>query len=298
MAISRKAVSLAVLSTAISVSAYLPPLSAAEARASSKEVLPLIGINTDVEGTNPKEAKIYSLYYEAIEKSGGIPVLLPPLSEEKTKAALHRLDGIMLIGGPDYPPSIYGQEKNPKTHLMHEDRSKFDMVLASEAIATADMPVLGICAGSQVLNIASKGSLIQDIPTQKPESKIKHSSPNGWEVGFARHPIAIDRDSKLYKIYGSTPPSVVSSHHQCIDKVGSGFKVVAHSEDGVPEAIESTDGRFLIGVQYHPERDYEGNKILFDAFVSSCKHRAQDREAAVNAGSHADNSGKVTATTK
>ncbi|MBX9722080.1 MAG: gamma-glutamyl-gamma-aminobutyrate hydrolase family protein, partial [Candidatus Obscuribacterales bacterium] len=107
----------------------------------------------------------------------------------------------------------------------------------------------------------------QDIPSLKPESKIKHASPHGWTEGFNKHGVEINEGCKLATALGQTHLSVVTSHHQCIDKPGSGINVTAKSEDGLVEAVERNGERFVVGVQWHPERDFDSNQKLFGEFV-------------------------------
>ncbi len=238
---------------------------------------PVIGINLDLEGAEHRESKISVLYYEAIKKAGGIPVLIPPIASADLKQILPQLDGVMMIGGADYPPSLYNKETEANTSIMEKERSEFDVDLTRAALATPDLPILGICAGCQVLNIQPGGSLTQDIPTHHPESKVMHASRDGWKKGFNKHVVTFESDSKLGKIY-TAPLAVPTSHHQCIDKVASGFKVVGKSADGLPEAIEKNDSNFVVGVQFHPERDYEANKALFTEFIKWANERRQRRE--------------------
>ncbi|MBI2810143.1 MAG: gamma-glutamyl-gamma-aminobutyrate hydrolase family protein [Candidatus Melainabacteria bacterium] len=249
---------------------------------------PIIGVNLDLEGLEHKEGTISVLYYEAIKKAGGIPLLIPPVSGADLQEILPKLDGIMMIGGADYPPSLYNKETEPKTSLMEKERSDFDVELTKAALATPDLPVLGICAGCQVLNIQPGGSLIQDIPTHQPASKIMHASHDGWKKGFNKHVVTFETDSKLGKIY-KTPLAVPTAHHQCIDKVASGFRVVAKTADGLPEAIEKTGAAFVVGVQFHPERDYEANKALFAELIRVASERHQKREKLAQASDSTTN---------
>lgn len=244
---------------------------------------PIIGINLDLTGTEHREASISVLYYEAIKKAGGIPVLIPPVSSADLKEILPKLDGVMMIGGADYPPSLYNKETEPKTSLMEKERSDFDVELTRAALATPGMPILGICAGCQVLNIQPGGSLTQDIPSGHPESKIMHASPDGWKKGFNKHVVTFEPGSKLGKLY-TAPLAVPTSHHQCIEKVAPGFKVVGKAADGLPEAIEKTDANFVVGVQFHPERDYEANKALFGELIRNAEERHEKREKLARSG--------------
>ncbi len=249
----------------------------AKADPTSLNTKPLIGINLDLEGVEHKEGTISVLYYEAIKKSGGIPILIPPISKQDLRELLPKLDGVMMIGGADYPPALYGKETEPATSLMEKERSDFDIELTKAALETEDLPILGICAGCQVLNIQPGGSLIQDIPSHQPNSTIMHSSHDGWKKGFNKHTVQFESDSKLGKIYGA-PLAVPTAHHQCIDKVADGFRVVARTADGLPEAIEKTGERFVVGVQYHPERDFEANKALFAELIRLASKRHLQKE--------------------
>jgi putative glutamine amidotransferase len=249
----------------------------AKAETTSANLKPLIGINLDLEETDHKESTISVLYYEAIKRSGGIPILIPPISKQDLHELLPKLDGVMMIGGADYPPALYGKETEPATSLMEKERSDFDMELTKAALETPDLPILGICAGCQVLNIQPGGSLIQDIPSHQPKSAIMHASHDGWKKGFNKHTVKFESDSKLGKIY-SAPLAVPTAHHQCIDRVATGFRVVARTEDGLPEAIEKTGERFVVGVQYHPERDFEANKALFAELIRLASKRHVQKE--------------------
>lgn len=272
------------MKTILKTSLLLSLLAAGLACSSSTQALeldrrPLIGINTDIDGEKPEVSRVNSQYIEAVQKAGGVPVLIPPLSAEELKSVLPNLDGVLMIGGDDYPPSLYKQEQHEKVSLMKKKRSQFDMLLASAAIAEKNLPFLGICAGCQALNIASGGSLIQDIPSAKPASKVKHSSPEGWQKGFSKHEVELAKSSKLRSIYGSEKIEVVSSHHQCVDSVGKDLELAARSEDGVAEAIEKQGQRFALGVQWHPERDFETNKSLFAEFIKQAAiYNRQKRE--------------------
>lgn len=239
----------------------------------AEESKPLIGINMDIqdENKNPEIYRIQKKYVQALAKSGGIPILIPPTKSSDIDQILSRLDGIMLIGGPDYPPEFYGEKAQKSVHLMSKTRSNFDRDLARALLKRKRFPILGICAGSQILNIVSGGSLVQHIPKQYPDSKLIHASRNGWTKGFNRHEVKLKPKSKIKAIYSKENITVVTSHHQAVKKLGKGMKVGARSEDGVIEAIESKNDRYLIGLQWHPERDYKTNSTLFKNFVEQCK---------------------------
>lgn len=228
---------------------------------------PIIGINLDITQGPPPVASVQSTYYEAIQKAGGIPILLPPMPDADLEALLSQIHGLVLIGGPDYSPALYGEPAHPSCELLDPTRQDFDLRLAQRAIAHTSMPVLGICGGCQLLNISLGGSLIQDIKSEHPNSQVEHTSANGWQEGFARHAVLIERESLLGKIYRLEQLDVPTSHHQAIKTLGAGLRAVARAEDGIIEAVEMGTRKFTVGVQWHPERDFDGNAQLFKTFV-------------------------------
>ena len=234
---------------------------------------PLIGINLDIKAGPPEEACIQTTYTEAIVKSGGIPILLPPMPEEDLAEVVRRLDGIMLIGGLDYCPSLYKEPADASVELASPRRQQFDLSLLRQVLKQANMPLLGVCAGAQLLNIELGGTLVQDIKSSFQDSTIEHSSENGWKNGFSRHDVKVEKDSIIGSLYPARRFSVPTSHHQSVKELGSGLKVTAVADDGVIEAIELSASSFIVGVQWHPERDYDTNKPLFDRLVSASRER-------------------------
>lgn len=230
---------------------------------------PIIGVNLDVKAGPPEQAAIQSNYYKAIQDAGGIPVLLPPMPDSDLEVLLRSISGLMLIGGDDYCPSHYGEQTHAKVELCHPNRDEFDIRLIKKALASSSMPLLGICAGAQLLNISLGGSLIQDIRSELKEAQ-EHTSKNARENGFNKHPVKLEPHTELANIYKATELTVVSSHHQAIRKLGDGLTAVAWAEDGIIEAVESKTRPFTIGVQWHPERDYATNTELFAEFVRRC----------------------------
>lgn len=204
-------------------------------------------------------------YLRAVREAGGIPVVLPNTggNTESIPDYLARLDGLLLPGGADIPPSEYGEEAHETVELLDEDRYRFERALVRAWIDESEKPLLGICLGSQWINVSSGGSLVQDIPSEV-----------GGNHRDTTHPIALEPDSRLARILGKTELEVNSMHHQAADEIGRGLRAVAKSPDGVVEATESTDPqRFLIGVQWHPEKmvDDETQKKLIKAFVSESR---------------------------
>lgn len=187
-------------------------------------------------------------YVDAVKEAGAIPVVVPPLPDTDTMAMyVARLDGLVLIGGRDIPPDAYGEEAAPQVVPMERQRWDAESELLRQWLAT-DKPVLGICLGSQVANVVQGGTLIQDIPTEVGE-EVSHREPGG-----AWHKVTIDDESQLHEILGESEVVVWAQHHQSVDEIGDGLVVVAHSDDGVIEAMEMKDKPFAVFVQWHPER--------------------------------------------
>ncbi|HEY9679786.1 MAG TPA: gamma-glutamyl-gamma-aminobutyrate hydrolase family protein [Drouetiella sp.] len=234
---------------------------------------PIIGINLDVKNGPPPQAQIQANYYEVIQRAGGIPVLLPPMSDDDIEELLKGLSGIMLIGGPDYCPTKYGEEASHLVELCSAQRQEFDFRVIETTLNKTDLPILGICAGAQLLNIALGGSLIQDINSEFPDTKVVHTNDDGYHKNPHKHPVILQADSQLGRIYKKERLDVPTSHHQSVKKLGRGLTATAHAEDGIIEAVELDSRHFTLGVQWHPERDYAGNSELFVQFVqAAAKH--------------------------
>jgi putative glutamine amidotransferase len=206
-------------------------------------------------------------YIHAIEDHGGIPrTLYPGVPPE----ALTDLKGLLLTGGRDIDPIHYGEEQHETTDIDF-DRDALELPLCKRAME-ADLPVFGICRGIQVMNVAMGSSLYQDIPSQFADHlthKILVNTDDSW------HDIKIQSDSLLNQITGESVAEVNSRHHQSLKVIGEGFTVTAQSADGIIEAIEDESKRFMLGVQYHPERMFqtaesrEHRRKLFEAFIEA-----------------------------
>lgn len=197
----------------------------------------------------------------AVREAGGVPVILPMSGgAEAIPDYLERLDGLLMPGGLDIPPAIYGEEVHETVAPLAQERHEFERALGTAWIEESDKPLLGICLGSQWINVLHGGSLVQDIPS---ELGGNHRGTN--------HVVTLERDSRLARICGKTEFEVNSRHHQAVGTLGRNLRIVARSSDGVVEATETTDAeRFLIGVQWHPEGmvpDDERQKKLLKAFV-------------------------------
>ena len=227
---------------------------------------PIIGI-TFVENieNNPDNN-----YIRAIKEFGGIPLTLyPGISDFK----LDDIDGLLLTGGGDIHPDNFKAEWHPTLKYVDQARDALEIPLCREAItATDDLPVFGICRGIQVMSVAMGGSLYQDIPSEYPEEASCQSQVNDVD---SRHTIEIVTGSRLNQITGKRTDEVNSAHHQAVKEKGEGFEVTARTKEGIIEAMENKSKRFVLGVQYHPERmietaDFqEHRRKLFEAFIQA-----------------------------
>jgi putative glutamine amidotransferase len=228
---------------------------------------PIIGITTYVTpakwGYWDLEASLIPHdYVRAVEEAGGRPLLVPP-SGEGIEETLDSLDGIVFSGGSDLDPAQYGEEAHPETFGIHEERDRAELELMKAALER-DMPVLGICRGIQVLNVARGGNLIQHLPEIVGHEGHKHDPPGA----FSDHDVEIEPETRLATILGDRHP-VKSHHHQGLDAVGEGLRVSAHAEDGSIEGVEDPEHRFALGVLWHPEAG--DDRKLFEALVEQAR---------------------------
>ncbi len=209
--------------------------------------------------------------FEAVEEAGGIPLLAPFLKEE---AAIEQLvaaaDGIFITGGEDIEPKRYGEEREPFCQDVCLPRDEFEFKVIKHALAM-NKPTLCICRGSQLLNVALGGTLYQDIATQAPGS-LDHVAYGSLREETA-HTVAIEEGSILHKALGKTTLGTNSGHHQAVKDLAPGLTVIAKTEDGIVEATQMNDKRFVLGCQWHPEmiENSEQYHKIFDAFVAACK---------------------------
>jgi putative glutamine amidotransferase len=207
---------------------------------------PLIGITSVYEparGDKSAETTVGFAYVWAVAENGGVPVVLPTVDDERVlQRYLEMLDGLVLIGGDDIPPEAYGEQPHETVKPLTKERYDFERKLIARWLASGK-PLLGVCLGMQFTNVVSGGTMIQDIPSEVGK-KVNHR---------AYHRVQIEPGSTLANLLGATEASVLSSHHQAVEKLGKNLRVMAHSEDGVVEALERTDGKFGLFVQWHPE---------------------------------------------
>lgn len=238
------------------------------------ETKPLIGINLDVSQRTLRTCSIEENYVQVIRKSGGNPILLPPMPDQDLDSAISALSGLVLIGGPDYSPALYGEFQHNEVQCMDDERQVFDSALVRVALHDFNLPILGICAGSQLLNIDLGGTLIQHIPSLVPQSTVEHRWLDRSTLHY--HNVNLEDGSKLSSIYKTTRFRVPTSHHQAVKRLGEGLRVAARADDGVIEALELIGDRFVVGVQWHPERDFQRNQVLFQSFIEAAAG-AQDK---------------------
>jgi putative glutamine amidotransferase len=220
---------------------------------------PVVGITTYVEQASwghwqLDAALIPYDYVQAIERAGGTPLLVPPV-EDGIEEILDTLDGLLLSGGADLDPETYGAEAHPQTTGLRPDRDRSELALLEGALAR-DLPVLAICRGSQVLNVARGGDLVQHLPDVV--GSELHKEVSGV---FSEHAVRVDPSSRVPDV-----GTVKSHHHQGFGRVGNGLREVAWAEDGTVEAVEDPDRRFAVGVLWHPEAGEDAR--LFDALVA------------------------------
>lgn len=211
-------------------------------------------------------------YVQSITRAKGIPVLLPSLTDEEVPALLDLIDGLVLSGGGDVAPSTYGAPDDGVSTAVDEDADSFETALVRHAEAR-DLPVLGICRGCQILNVAFGGTLHQDITEEgSAHGGLAGQTPD--ELLSARHEVAMVEGSTLAGVYGVERRMVNSIHHQAIDEVADGFSVAAVAPDGTVEAIEATGSWTALGVQWHPERMTAHEEApLFRSFVDAVRSR-------------------------
>lgn len=235
----------------------------------------VVGITCGIAAVRDEQRPQYvtnRAYVRAIEQAGGLPLILPIVEETGLLGRyLGLIDGLLLTGGPDVGPAIYGEEPHPKLGRVDADRDLFELPLIRAAVAQ-DVPVFGICRGIQSLNVALGGTLFQDLPAQLPSTIQHEQSDAGIPRSQTSHSVEIEADSRLAEIVGGQQMMINSLHHQALKKVAEGLIVMARAEDGVVEAVEDPDRHFLLAVQFHPEEtathDAKSRK-LFEAFVEA-----------------------------
>jgi putative glutamine amidotransferase len=242
---------------------------------------PVIGICTALErarwGMWDQEAVLLSRsYVKAVQDAGALVLMLPPdeLLLENPAEALDLLDGLVLAGGADIDPASYGEARHPETLDTVPERDRFEIALVRAAIER-DLPVLGICRGMQLINVAYGGTLLQHLPERF--GHHEHLRVPGTFDG-ADHDVELIDGSLAARAAGETDHATKSHHHQGVDRLGEGLRISGNSAmDGLPEAIEMDGRRFVLGVQWHPEADRDSHVV--GALVAEARKHMQERVA-------------------
>ncbi|KQR24338.1 glutamine amidotransferase [Agreia sp. Leaf335] len=246
---------------------------------SASEQLPVIGLTTYLERAKTgvwdvPASFLPKVYFDAVEKAGGIAVLLPPqaVSDAIADRLLDSLDGLILTGGKDIEPSRYGQEAHPETDEPRPDRDAWEDTLLRRAIER-EIPFLGICRGAQMLNVARGGTLHQHLPDVVGDRRYQ-----AGEGVFNHVEVSVEQDSRLAGLLSDTI-DVPVYHHQAIDTLGDGLVVTARTPDGTIEAVELDSVPFGVAVQWHPEESREDIRLFAGLVEAASKYRAQEQDS-------------------
>lgn len=235
---------------------------------------PVIGLPTLAIPPGPKPPRygINQSYVRALVAAGCAPVLIPLIDDQdRLRAIYERLDGLVFPGGADVAPSEYGEQPVDNFNVIEPERDRTELTLARWAYDD-NLPTLGICRGQQLLNVALGGSLYQDLRHQG-VTHVEHSEAHGQGRTALIHRVRLDPDSRLAQLIDETSVDVNSLHHQAVKKIAAPLTITGRSQDGVIEALESPERRFLIAVQWHPEEidDLPWVQRLFSGFAKAAQ---------------------------
>lgn len=234
---------------------------------------PVVGVTTYVEAAEWGHWRLDAAlvpydYVRGLERAGARVLLVPP-DDDGVEETLDALDGLLLSGGNDLDPQSYGAEAHPETTGTKPERDRGELALLEAALAR-DMPVLAVCRGVQVLNVARGGDLVQHLP-----ERVGHEDHRAVRGVFSDHGVRIEEASRLGSVVGSEVPIVKSHHHQGLGRVGDGLRETAWAEDGTVEAVEDPEKRFAVGVLWHPEAGDDAR--LFEALVAEAHAYKKDK---------------------
>jgi putative glutamine amidotransferase len=248
-------------------------------RRSTKRARPIIGIPTQtlqslggVSAEIPPSWVMSQRYVVTLTNAGAVPWLIPLIDDETLRDIYESLDGVFLPGGADVDPVSYGRDPHALCDKTDRERDRVELALARWAIDDGK-PLLGVCRGMQIINLAAGGTLYQDLAEQMAGS-IKHDyfpfGGSNLRRDYLAHEVEVARDSRLAHVFGDGALKVNSMHHQGVKEVGGGLIVTATAPDGLVEGLESSNGRYVVGVQWHPEAltdSQDEAKRLFAEFV-------------------------------
>jgi putative glutamine amidotransferase len=219
-----------------------------------------------------KEMALGLTYLKAIEAAGGLPLVIPPMPAAAIIPLVDRLHGLCLSGGPDLDPALYGAAPHPELGPTEPDLDRFELDLAREAHGR-DLPILAICRGAQLLNVATGGTLFQHVPDET-DGTIEHRQTAAADA--VTHLVDLAGASVTAAVIGATEVPVNSFHHQAVDRLGRGLLAVGWSPDGLVEAIEAPAKSFVVGVQWHAEclAERPEQQRLFGGFVEASQRYA------------------------
>ena len=228
---------------------------------------PLIGISL---GYNPKKNSVNTVYVQSVLKNGGVPYLVPVTDDVETlRQIVAQLDGLVMTGGEDINPKFYGEENHPELGEVNHERDSYDLTLVKLAIEH-NVPILGICRGLQLINVAMGGTLYQDLPSQHSQ-QINHRQESGTILA---HKVLVTPDTQTSKVLGVGELMTNSLHHQAIKKLAPGLKITGKAEDGVVEMVEGYPTRPILAVQYHPEYFASEGDTLMSKFFRHLINKA------------------------
>jgi putative glutamine amidotransferase len=246
---------------------------------------PIIGIPTQtlqslggVSAEIPPSWVMSQRYIQTLVQAGAIPWMIPLVDDVTLRGVFDALDGVFLPGGADIDPVSYGTDPHPLCDKTDPERDRVELLLARWAMAEGK-PVLGVCRGMQLINVAAGGTLYQDLAEQRPGS-IKHDyfpyAGKGFTRDFLAHPVRVAPDTRLARLFGSGELQVNSMHHQGVKTLGAGLRETATSPDGLVEALETDGDAYVFAVQWHPEAltDHDTHsREMFRDFVDAARGR-------------------------
>jgi putative glutamine amidotransferase len=236
---------------------------------------PRIGLSMNYRVNEDAVEQIYldKDYFEMVEEAGALPFPLAPTENVlQLDAILHHLDGVLLTGGRDIDPLLWQERQHPETILLHPRRQRFEFMLYQQA-QKHKLPILAICLGIQVVNVAHGGTLFQHLPDYDAEDPVEHRGDD--ETAF--HEVRLNRGSRLFQWFQTDCLRVNSYHHQAINQLGHGLLASAVADDGIVEAVERQDYPFLLALQWHPERDRRGivTTTIMEQFLDAASAKTQ-----------------------